>query len=74
MVSREDAKYATHKKIKGSPKGLVCLLGVLLMTISFRSQASETLLWYQQPADRWCEALPIGNGSQGGMIYGGTQT
>jgi len=74
MVSREDAKYAKQKKIKGSPKGLVCLLGVLLMTISFRSQASETLLWYQQPADRWCEALPIGNGSQGGMIYGGTQT
>lgn len=31
-------------------------------------------LWYNQPATRWLEALPIGNGFLGGMIYGGTQT
>lgn len=29
-------------------------------------------LWYQQPAARWEEALPIGNGRLGAMIYGGT--
>ncbi len=27
-------------------------------------------LWYQQPAKEWVEALPVGNGSLGGMIYG----
>jgi alpha-L-fucosidase 2 len=27
-------------------------------------------LWYQQPAREWVEALPVGNGSLGGMIYG----
>jgi alpha-L-fucosidase 2 len=31
-------------------------------------------LWYNQPAMRWLEALPIGNGFLGGMVYGGTQT
>ncbi len=31
-------------------------------------------LWYNQPATRWLEALPIGNGFLGGMVYGGTQT
>jgi alpha-L-fucosidase 2 len=30
-------------------------------------------LWYKQPATRWLEALPIGNGFLGGLIYGGTQ-
>lgn len=29
-------------------------------------------LWYRQPATRWFEALPIGNGRIGGMVYGGT--
>jgi len=31
-------------------------------------------LWYGRPAERWLEALPIGNGRLGGMIYGGIQT
>ena len=28
-------------------------------------------LWYRQPAARWVEALPVGNGSLGGMVFGG---
>lgn len=28
-------------------------------------------LWYKAPASRWEEALPIGNGRIGGMVYGG---
>ena len=31
-------------------------------------------LWYDKPASIWLEALPIGNGRLGGMIYGGPQT
>ncbi len=34
------------------------------------SQDSLTL-WYQQPAALWVEALPVGNGHMGGMIFGG---
>lgn len=30
-------------------------------------------LWYDKPASIWLEALPIGNGRLGGMIYGGTK-
>jgi alpha-L-fucosidase 2 len=29
------------------------------------------ILWYRQPAARWVEALPVGNGSFGAMVYGG---
>ena len=30
------------------------------------------LLWYDKPASQWVEALPIGNGRLGAMIFGGT--
>lgn len=28
-------------------------------------------LWYPQPAEKWTEALPVGNGKLGAMIFGG---
>ena len=32
---------------------------------------SGNTLWYRQPAAKWAEALPIGNGRLGAMIFGG---
>jgi len=32
---------------------------------------SDFLLWYRQPARVWVEALPIGNGRLGAMVFGG---
>jgi len=29
-------------------------------------------LWYRQPAKEWVEALPVGNGRLGGMVFGRT--
>jgi alpha-L-fucosidase 2 len=34
--------------------------------------ADDLKLWYAQPASKWVEALPIGNGRLGAMIFGGT--
>ena len=31
-------------------------------------------LWYNNPANGWTEALPVGNGRLGAMIYGGAET
>jgi alpha-L-fucosidase 2 len=31
----------------------------------------ERRLWYEAPASKWEEALPIGNGRLGGMVFGG---
>jgi alpha-L-fucosidase 2 len=30
------------------------------------------VLWYNKPAAEWVEALPIGNGRLGGMVFGNT--
>lgn len=50
---------------------------LLLCTLSFSAfsqNSSENLkLWYTKPATKWTEALPIGNGSLGAMIFGGVE-
>lgn len=33
---------------------------------------NSNVLWYKQPAANWDEALPVGNGRIGGMIFGRT--
>jgi alpha-L-fucosidase 2 len=39
------------------------------------SSMSNLVLWYQKPALNWeVEALPIGNGRLGGMIFGGMES
>jgi alpha-L-fucosidase 2 len=44
----------------------------LLCNPNLQAQNSSLLkLWYNQPAERWEEALPIGNGRLGAMVFGG---
>src|ERR1700761_5282099 len=33
---------------------------------------SDMTIWYRQPAEKWLEAMPVGNGYMGGMVFGGT--
>jgi alpha-L-fucosidase 2 len=35
---------------------------------------SGNVLWYRQPAAQWVEALPLGNGRLGGMVFGGVES
>jgi alpha-L-fucosidase 2 len=32
---------------------------------------TSTRLWYRGPAESWVEALPVGNGRLGAMVFGG---
>lgn len=38
------------------------------------SAPPELELWYQQPAQQWEDALPVGNGRMGAMVFGKTDT
>ncbi|SMO54243.1 alpha-L-fucosidase 2 [Fodinibius sediminis] len=49
-----------------------CILTLLLFNLSaLKAQEQDLQLWYESPARAWTEALPVGNGSLGGMIFGG---
>jgi len=42
-----------------------------VLTGAAAAPAGKYVLWYRQPAGRWVEALPVGNGRLGAMVYGG---
>jgi alpha-L-fucosidase 2 len=60
-------------QIARTGKLLIFLPGILfILLFSGCSDEPEPLeLWYEQPAGQWMEALPIGNGSFGAMVFGG---
>ena len=56
-----------------------CLIS-LALAVTFAAAAcgsseshapGKNVLWYDHPADRWEEALPVGNGRVGAMVFGG---
>ncbi len=47
------------------------ILAALLINACGEKEQSELKLWYGKPAFNWEEALPIGNGRLGAMIFGG---
>lgn len=51
------------------------LIACLFLISLFISNAQDTslIMWYAQPASRWEEALPLGNGRLGAMVFGGVQ-
>ena len=43
---------------------------ILFLSLSSFAQKQALKLWYDKPATLWSEALPIGNGYMGAMIFG----
>lgn len=48
------------------------LTGILCLLAFTQLSAGNLKLWYKTPAANWWEALPIGNGHLGAMVFGGT--
>jgi len=50
-----------------------CLIAAILLGISCNVKEEKEVLklWYDQPASSWNEALPVGNGRLGAMVFGG---
>lgn len=50
-------------------KNTFLVLLLFAVKLSFAQQNSQ-VLWYSKPAKEWTEALPIGNGRIGAMVFG----
>ena len=46
------------------------LFSIILAILSVPTGSGQKL-WYKQGADKWMQAIPIGNGRLSGMVYGG---
>src|SRR5215510_6792311 len=56
---------------------MAALTFALATALAARPAAAQTTrkplsLWYDRPAREWVEALPVGNGRLGAMVFGGT--
>ena len=55
------------------------ILSLLILTATFGTAFSilgsdaAVTVWYRQPASKWSEAFPLGNGRIGAMVFGGIQ-
>ncbi len=48
----------------------ILLIACVLLHYILPAQQNNLTLWYNQPAQEWEEALPVGNGRLGAMVYG----
>lgn len=54
-------------------KRLIFIHSLMICSIVAGAQSpsvERNKLWYEKPADKWLSALPLGNGTLGGMVYG----
>jgi alpha-L-fucosidase 2 len=60
-------------------KTIISVLSIFLLVLSSPLSSGQNLpsgmkIWFNKPADNWNEALPVGNGRLGAMIFGGVES
>ncbi|MGB5667583.1 MAG: glycoside hydrolase family 95 protein, partial [Maribacter sp.] len=48
----------------------IFFIGLSICSCSHKEEVEKDLLWYDQPAESWMQALPVGNGRLGAMVFG----
>jgi len=51
-------------------KHILIIALLLAGNVQYAFTQVRTILWYNEPANKWVEALPVGNGRLGAMVYG----
>lgn len=41
--------------------------------LAAENKTAETTIWFDKPAEKWTDALPVGNGRLGAMVFGGVK-
>jgi len=52
---------------------ILFVFAILLFSSCTINKDSNLKLWYKKPASKWTEALPVGNGRLGAMVFGGVE-
>jgi len=71
-----NVKITRRKFVKSASVALPIIVGRKIVdadAITYAgSNPQRLVLWYEKPATQWLEALPVGNGRLGAMVFGGT--
>jgi alpha-L-fucosidase 2 len=71
FLKKQEINLLKNTKLKNLGPLLFSFSFCLLFKLNVQAQSSSLLkLWYNQPANQWVEALPIGNGRLGAMVFG----
>jgi len=71
FLKKQEINLLKNTKLKNLGSLLFSFLFCLLFKLNVQAQSSSLLkLWYNQPAKQWVEALPVGNGRLGAMVFG----
>ena len=60
-----------YRKIKNNLRKTITL--ILILNSVFLIAQKNSDIWFAQPAKEWMQALPVGNGRLGAMVFGGTK-
>jgi alpha-L-fucosidase 2 len=57
-----------------SNRKIICIVlaGLSVASVGVVNAGQQLNLWYERAAEKWTEALPVGNGRLGAMVFGGT--
>jgi alpha-L-fucosidase 2 len=61
-----------------SPRHFFAAIASAALCVGLRASATagarDMVVWYKQPAQRWTDASPLGNGLTAAMVFGGAKT
>lgn len=70
-------KSVTDKKLLPSIFTILLMVAPIVIagapSRDFESSKEQLRLWYSRPAEKWTEALSVGNGRLGAMVFGGIE-
>src|SRR5215471_13397359 len=69
VKSAQDSRFPDRSIAASS--GTLSFFAMATAISSVAATQPSSALWYRQPAARWEQALPIGNGRLGAMVFGG---
>ncbi|MGW8315870.1 MAG: glycoside hydrolase N-terminal domain-containing protein, partial [Bacteroidales bacterium] len=65
------SKITLYRTVSGAFLIITALVGFASCDFDpVPDEPPETVLWYDEPAAEWTEALPVGNGRLGAMVFG----
>src|ERR1051325_4111361 len=53
--------------------GILLTAMIAMLSVAQASTYNALTLWYREPAQQWTQALPLGDGKLGAMVFGGVE-